>query len=94
MFIILLSYTKPFSEVAEHLPAHRQFLDRCYEQGMFVCSGAQIPREGGVILCRAGSRAEVERLVAEDPFIVEGVAVGRIVEFETMQYAPGFEQFL
>lgn len=94
MFVIILTYTKPFPEVEKHLAAHRAFLDRYYDQGVFVCSGPQSPRTGGVILCRAVGRDFLERVILEDPFHIEGVADYRIVEFEATHHAPGFETYL
>lgn len=94
MFVIILTYTKPFPEVEKHLTAHREFLGRYYDEGLFFCSGPQSPRTGGIILCRAADRKLVERVILEDPFHIEGVADYRIVEFEATHNAPGFEKFL
>ena len=64
MFIVLLTYKLPLAEVERHLAAHREYLDRQYAAGTFLCSGPQNPRTGGVILCRAADRAAVETLTA------------------------------
>ena len=54
MYIIILTYQKDLSEVEKHLESHRAYLDKHYASGHFVASGAQIPRKGGVILCKGG----------------------------------------
>ena len=54
MYIIILTYQKDLSEVEKHLEAHRAYLDKYYASGHFVASGAQVPRKGGVILCKGG----------------------------------------
>ena len=89
MFVILLSYKKPLAEVERYLAAHREYLDRHYADGVFLCSGPQNPRTGGVILCRAADRAAVEALTSEDPFRIHGVA-----EFSPTKHLPGFGAFL
>lgn len=94
MFVILLTYKKPLSEVERYLPDHRVYLDRHYADGTFLCSGAQVPRTGGVILCRAADRAAVEALMCEDPFRIHGVADYEVVEFSPTKHLPGFEAFL
>jgi uncharacterized protein YciI len=81
MFVISLTYTAPLEEVDFHLAAHREFLSAQYERGAFLMSGRKVPREGGIIIARAGSRAEVEELVRRDPFHRAGVARYDITEF-------------
>lgn len=94
MFIILLTYKKPFAEVDRHLAAHCEYLDRYYADGTFLCSGPQNPRTGGVILCRAPDRAAVDALTQEDPFRIHGVADYAVVEFLPTKQLAGFEAFL
>jgi len=81
MFVILLSYIKPLSEVDRFVAEQRAFLARHYAAGHFLLSGRQEPRTGGVILATAPSRAEVEQMVQSDPFYREGVASYQIIEF-------------
>lgn len=94
MFVLLLTYIKPLAEVEKHLAAHREYLDRHYAAGTFLCSGPQNPRAGGVILCRAADRAAVDALVREDPFRLHGVAEYTTIEFTPTKQAAGFETFL
>jgi uncharacterized protein YciI len=93
MFVIVLTYVKPLSEVDKLIDAHMAYLDRNYKAGMFVVSGRRVPRVGGVILARAESIAQVEEAVVQDPFIREGVAEYQIIEFLPTTWAPGFEDF-
>lgn len=82
MFILLLRYLKPLSEVDRFVGEHRKFLARYYASGHFLLSGRKEPRDGGVILAAAASRAEVAGIVAQDPFYREQIAQYEIVEFE------------
>lgn len=94
MFVIILTYKRPLEEVLKHLPAHCGYLDRHYAAGTFVCSGPQLPRTGGVILCRAVDRLAVDGLILDDPFYTEGIADYEVIEFEVNHFAPNFEPFL
>ncbi len=94
MFVILLTYKRPLSEVERYLAEHRAYLDRHYADGAFLCSGPRKPRTGGVILCRAADRESVEVLTAEDPFRMHGIADYEIIEFSPTKLIPGFEGFL
>jgi uncharacterized protein YciI len=94
LFALILTYIKPLEEVDRLIDPHRAYLRHYYEQGNFLVSGAQKPRTGGFILARADSKAQIESIIANDPFLSEGVARYDIVEFQSSSFAPGFEQFL
>ncbi len=81
MFIAILTYKKPLSEVDRFLTAHREYLAKHYAVGDFIASGPQTPRIGGVIMMKADSREAVEAIIAEDPFHINGIADYQIVEF-------------
>lgn len=81
MFIAILTYKQPLSEVDRFLTAHRQYLAKHYAVGDFIASGPQTPRIGGVIMIKADSREAVEAIIAEDPFHINGIADYQIVEF-------------
>ena len=81
MFIAILTYKKPLSEVDRFLQAHREYLAKHYAAGDFIASGPQTPRVGGVIMMKAENRAAVEAIIAQDPFNINGIADYQIVEF-------------
>jgi uncharacterized protein YciI len=69
------------------MKAHVAFLNRHYASGRFVVSGRKIPRDGGIIIATGASKAEIETLVREDPFVARGLAECRVVEFRASQRA-------
>lgn len=81
MFVILLNYKKPLSNVDRFVGEHREFLERYYISGHFLMSGRKEPRTGGVILAKAETKAEIESIVRNDPFYREQIAEYEIVEF-------------
>ena len=81
MYIAILTYKKPLSEVDRFLAAHREYLARHYAVGDFIANGPQTPRIGGVIMMRINDRAVVDSVIAQDPFNVNGIADYQIVEF-------------
>jgi uncharacterized protein YciI len=93
MFVLELTYTVPLEAVDAVLPAHAAWLDEQYAQGRFLVSGRKDPRDGGVILALAEDRAEVERVVAGDPFVTAGVCVYRVTEFVATKTAPALERY-
>ena len=87
MFIAILTYKKPLSEVDRFLAAHRKYLAKHYAAGNFIASGPQNPRVGGVIMMKAYSRKEVDAIIAEDPFYINGIADYQIVEFTPTMFS-------
>ncbi|WP_329377216.1 YciI family protein [Streptomyces sp. NBC_01351] len=81
MFVMELTYTAPVEAVEEQMDAHIAWLDGYYASGIFLASGRKVPRDGGVILAGGVSRAEIEKIAAEDPFTVAGVCAYRITQF-------------
>ncbi|MGO1908171.1 MAG: YciI family protein [Brevibacterium linens] len=85
MFLIVLDYVADLSDVDAALGAHNEWLDKQYEDGLFVGSGRREPRVGGVVLAH-GDRTEVEAAVANDPFAVRGLAEHTIIEFHPSRF--------
>lgn len=68
MFIAILTYKKPLSEVDNYLSAHREYLARHYAIGDFITSGPQIPRIGGVIMIERTYRTTDSNSLRDNPY--------------------------
>ncbi len=88
MFVVLLTYVKDLAVIDALIPEHVAFLDEQYRAGVFLASGRRVPRTGGVILARSGDRAELEAILARDPFARAGAATYEVVEFSPTKAAP------
>ena len=94
MFIIELQYKVPLPKIDAHMRAHVAFLKKYYASGNFLISGRKIPRDGGIIVAVAKSREQIEGIIAEDPFVVRGLADYRVIEFRASQRADDIQQRL
>jgi uncharacterized protein YciI len=94
MFVISLNYIVPLEKLDAHMADHVKYLQKYYKQNVFVASGRKVPRTGGIILALAKSKAEIEAIIAEDPFYIHRLAEFTITEFLTSQTHPDFKQFL
>jgi uncharacterized protein YciI len=92
MFVIELTYKADLAEIDAHMAAHVAFLKKYYASGNFLVSGRKIPRDGGIILAVGTSRAQIERIVEEDPFSRQGLADFRIIEFRASQRAGDIQK--
>jgi uncharacterized protein YciI len=87
MFVVELIYKAELKEIDARMRAHMAFLKKHYAEGRFLISGRKIPRDGGVILALGESRAELEGIMSEDPFVKHGLAEFRVIEFRASQRA-------
>jgi uncharacterized protein YciI len=81
MFIVTLTYTAPLERIDAYLPAHRAWLGKQYARGLFLMSGRKEPRDGGIIIAHAASRAELDAVLRDDPFAQAGLATYAVTEF-------------
>lgn len=88
MFVIELIYKADLAQIDAHMKAHMAFLRQHYAAGTFLVSGRKVPRDGGIILAAGDDRAALEAIIGADPFVSQGLAEYRIIEFRASQLAP------
>lgn len=93
MFILELTYTADLSEIDAAMTAHMRWLNAQYAAGRFLVSGRKVPRDGGVIIATGSDRAAIEAIAAEDPFVRQGLATVRVVEFRASQKTKEIERW-
>jgi uncharacterized protein YciI len=89
MYVINITYTAPLDRIDDALDAHRAFLTRHFEAGIFVAAGPKLPRDGGIILAMRIERGRLDAILATDPFVVQQFAHYEVTEFKTTRLAPG-----
>ncbi len=88
-FLLEGEYLVPFEELSELVAKHREFLQKGYDAGFFLCSGPQIPARGGFLIARAESLAKLQELLADEPFTkANKMRFSRITEFNAVQHQP------
>ncbi len=86
-FLLEGEYLVPFEEFSEFVPKHREFLQKGYDAGHFLCSGPQIPARGGFLLARAESQEKQQEILADEPFTkAKKMRFSRITEFNPVQH--------
>ncbi|ASL43669.1 hypothetical protein bAD24_I09270 [Burkholderia sp. AD24] len=89
MYVINLSYIASLERVDDVLDAHRAFLTRQFETGVFIAAGPKVPRDGGIILAVGVEREKLDAILASDPFAVQRIARYEVTEFKATRLAPG-----
>lgn len=80
MFIITLSLTEKKSEAPAYMALHNEWIAQGFEDGVFILVGSLQPQSGGAILAISESLSAIERRVAADPFVREGIVTPKIQE--------------
>ena len=86
-FLLEGQHLAPFAEMQHLVEDHHAFLDRGYEDGVFLFSGPHVPPEGGFLAARAESLEALSAYLAEEPFVKAGVMrFSRVTEFDPIQH--------
>ena len=91
LFMVTGRFLQPAAVVEEATPRHREWLDLQYRAGTFLLSGRQLSGQGGILLARARSQAELEQILATDPMVIEGVAAYTSQGFMPSKRGEGIE---
>jgi uncharacterized protein YciI len=94
MFVLELTYTADLSRIDAAMKTHMRWLNAQYAAGHFLVSGRKIPRDGGIILATGASREAIEALAAQDPFITQGLATVRVIEFRASQRTKDVQRWV
>lgn len=86
MFIVVLTYQTPLSEVDKFMQAHREFFDYHYKQGLLLASGPMKPRHGEILIVTTNDRALLESVLQQDPFSLAGITQYQIMEFTPVKH--------
>lgn len=95
LHLLVLQYTVSEQEAEPFVAAHVDFLERHHRDGTFLVSGQAVPSaQGGAIVAGGVDRLAVERITAEDPFVVAGVARYTVTTIEPGRVYPALADVL
>src|SRR5262245_35978400 len=80
-FVVSLHYVAPLSAIDAGMRSHVAFLEKQRKAGVFIAWGRKVPRTGGIILACGDSRAAIERIMQDDPFVARRLAEVDVTEF-------------
>jgi uncharacterized protein YciI len=93
MYVVSLTYRVPQDIVDFHHGDHMAWLQKAFDDGIFIAAGRKVPRTGGLLLSQA-DRSTLDASLAQDPFYVNGLADFEEMEFHAGRVAPGYEVLL
>jgi uncharacterized protein YciI len=83
VYLMISTYHAPLEEVDRARDDHLRYLDELERRGLVVSSGRQNPPTGGVILFNVDNEEEARALLADDPYVLRGLA-----DYEAKGWTP------
>lgn len=80
MHLVFLRFSDNKSEAGRFMEGHMQWLERGFDEGVFLISGSIQPKQGGAILTHNVSLDDLQQRINEDPFVAEGIVSAEIIE--------------
>ena len=74
MYLMISTYLAPLDKVDEVRDAHLGFVGELERAGVLVSAGRQDPPVGGILLLDVDTEAEARALLADDPYVRQGLA--------------------
>lgn len=88
MFIVLLRFSNGKSKARDLMAAHNEWIERGFENGVFLVVGSLQPGLGGAVVAHNTTRAELEARVQSDPFVTHDVVTAEILEVSLSKKDP------
>lgn len=92
-FVVEATYVAPIEQVRAAYPRHRDWLQRGYDAGLFLCSGPKDPPTGGYLVARANSVETLRTMFAQEPLNSEKLATFTFTEFQPVKRQPWTEDW-
>ena len=80
MFVVLLKFSGNKGQAGQFMEAHKDWIKRGFDDGVFLLVGTLRPNLGGGIMAHNTSRADLQNRVNDDPFVTENVVSAEILE--------------
>ena len=80
MFIVLLKFSGNKGQAGQSMAAHKAWIKRGFDEGVFLLAGSIQPNLGGGIVAHNTSLPDLQDRVNDDPFVAENVVIAEIIE--------------
>jgi uncharacterized protein YciI len=80
MFVVLLRFSGNKNQAGQFMDGHKQWIQRGFDDGVFLLVGNLQPGLGGTIVVHNASLPELQSRVNDDPFVAANVVSAEILE--------------
>lgn len=82
MFVVLLRFSDNKAQAGAFMDAHKEWIARGFDDGVFLVVGSLQPNSGGGIVAHNTSMTELEARVNADPFVAENIVKAEILQID------------
>jgi uncharacterized protein YciI len=94
MFVLLLEFAAQRGRASELMDGHKAWIQRGFDDGVFLLAGTLQPQRGGAIVAHNTSLAALQGRVADDPFVAHGVVSAQVLEVTPSRTDERLKAFL
>ena len=80
MYVVLLRFSSNKTKAPEHMAAHREWIQKGVDDGIFLLVGSIRSGQGGAILAANLSAEALQSRVDGDPFVVHDIVKADIID--------------
>jgi len=80
MFVVQLKFSANKGQAGQYMQDHNDWIQRGFDDGVFVLVGSLQPNQGGAIVAHNTSLSDLQIRVNDDPFVMQGVVSAEILE--------------
>ncbi|MBK1785683.1 YciI family protein [Prauserella cavernicola] len=88
MYVVLVTYTAPLTEIDYALPDHVEWVAKQYDHNHLLASGRRDVHLGEVLIVRPMSRLKLDAMLAADPLALAHLAHYEVTEFAATRTCP------
>lgn len=94
MFMVLLRFAANKGAAGQFMEDHKVWIQRGFDDGVFLLVGSLKPESGGGILAHNTSLMALRARVEADPFVAEGVVEAEVIEIAPARADPRLDFLL
>jgi uncharacterized protein YciI len=80
MYVVLLRFSVNKANAPEHMAAHREWIKKGVDEGVFLLVGSIRSGQGGAIVAANASPDALQSRIDEDPFVIHDIVKAEIVD--------------
>ncbi len=80
MFVVLLKFSDHKDQAGQFMQGHKEWIQRGFDDGVFLLVGSLQPRLGGAIVAHNTSLPDLQTRVNDDPFVATKIVSAEILE--------------
>lgn len=88
MKVILMRLSENAADAPKHMAAHNEWIAKGFDDGVFLLIGSLQSAKGGMILAAGEDNDALQKRIAVDPFVREGIVEVELHDAKPFKFDP------